>query len=79
MPEILGHGPLTPEMASSDTAKVLSACAAWASEREIMRATGLGKGRVSRVLELSGDLLERMVQRRNTCTQRWIWRRRTAD
>ena len=73
--EILGHGTLTRETVEADIAKVLAACADWTGEREIMRVTGLGKGRVIRALARAGDRLERMAQRRNACFNRWVWRR----
>jgi hypothetical protein len=76
MSEILGHGILTPVIARDDVERVVNACPDWRSEREIMIATGLGKGRATRAIVCAGDRLERMAQNRNTCTQRWIWRRR---
>ena len=73
--EILGHGTLTRETVEADIAKVLAACVDWTGEREIMRVTGLGKGRVMAALARAGDRLERMAQRRNACFNRWVWRR----
>lgn len=73
--EILGRGTLTRETVEADIAKVLAACADWTGEREIMRVTGLGKGRATAALARAGDRLERMAQRRNACWIRWVWRR----
>ena len=67
--------PRVRETVEADIAKVLAACADWTGEREIMRVTGLGKGRVIRALARAGDRLERMAQRRNACFNRWVWRR----
>lgn len=73
--EILGRGTLGRATTEADIAKVLAACAEWSSEREIIKATGLGKGRVNRALALAGDRLERMARARNACWNTWIWRR----
>ena len=73
--EILGHGTLTRETVEADIAKVLAACADWTGEHEIMRVTGLGKGRVMKALWRAGDRLERMAQRRTACFNQWVWRR----
>jgi hypothetical protein len=73
--EILGRGVISHEKTEKDISKVLAACTDWSGEQAIMRATGLGKGRVNRALALAGDRLERAAQARNTCSQRWIWRR----
>lgn len=76
--EILGRGTLTAGMVRADVDKVLAACADWTGEREIMRVTGLGKGRVMAALARAGDRLDRMAQSRNTCFQRWVWKRTAA-
>ena len=76
--EILGRGTLTRETVEADIDKVLAACADWTGEREIMRVTGLGKGRVMAALALAGDRLERECRARNTCWVRWMYKRHEA-
>ena len=73
--EILGRGTLGKEATEPDIAKVLAACSDWATEFEIIKSTGLGRGRVNRALALAGDRLERAARAHNTCYNVWIWRR----
>ena len=73
--EILGRGVISREKTEEDIVKVLAACSDWITERELMRATGLGKGRVMKALALAGDRLERAARKKGSCWNIWIWRR----